>query len=73
MEVDKEFREMKQALEETKEIQVIHGVVLSDYVIHVKPKKGKQKTRHSDSVAVLDIFQKGWEIILKNKSCLITL
>lgn len=42
VEVDKEFREIKQSLEETKEVNVIHGVVLSDYVIKVKPKKGEQ-------------------------------
>lgn len=44
VEVDKEFREIKQSLEETKEVNVIHGVVLSDYVIKVKPKKGEQST-----------------------------
>ncbi|XP_011447604.3 leucine-rich repeat-containing protein 74A [Magallana gigas] len=42
VEVDKEFREIKQSLEETKEVNVIHGVVLSDYVIKVKPKKEKE-------------------------------
>lgn len=44
VEVDKEFREIKQSLEETKEVSVVHGVVLSDYVIKVKPKKGEQST-----------------------------
>ncbi|XP_061183495.1 leucine-rich repeat-containing protein 74A-like [Saccostrea echinata] len=43
IEVDKEFRELKQVLEETKELQVTHGVVLSDYVIKVKPKKAKEQ------------------------------
>lgn len=36
---------MKQSLEETKEVQVVHGVVLSDYVIKVKPKKGERSTK----------------------------
>ena len=39
IEIDKEFRAMKEELQEKRKISITHGRVLSDYIIVGKPKK----------------------------------
>ena len=43
VEIDKEFRTLKEKLQETRDIVIQHGPVLSDYVIVPKPKKKPSK------------------------------
>lgn len=41
IEVDKEFRTMKEELQASRDIQILHGPVLGDYVIKGGKKKGR--------------------------------
>lgn len=58
IEIDKEFRAMKEELQESRNIQIDHGPVLSDYVIVGKPKKksGKFLGTPLDEVTTVNIM-----------------